>query len=94
MIEDWQYRPVRLNQHFFYLAGGRYNISGNAWKTRKMAKKKTPNSRRANSDERDVFLLRRSDEACSATQKLDFLRSHQERLMHLKDRGGYGNFIA
>ena len=42
-----------------------------------MAKKKVSNSRRAKSEERGVLTVRRSDEDCSATQKLDFLRNHQ-----------------
>ena len=42
-------------------------------------KVKNSSSRRANSEERVVLVVRRSDEGCSGTQKLDFLRSHQRR---------------
>ena len=41
-----------------------------------MAMQKASNSRRANPEERGVLIVRWNDEGCSATKKLDFLRSH------------------
>jgi len=53
------------------------NIDGVVGSRLRMAKKKVQDQGAVNPEECGVLIVRLSDEGCSATQILDFLRSHQ-----------------